>query len=616
MVEREFKRLRIDKRIQSAITSANAGVICRFLFQAFFIVVVIFPITLQAQWKRLGNFGATVIYFVDLPGPPRIGFAASAGGDSGLFKTTDGGQSWKNIMLPPILDTNTLFTDMVFKDSLTGWMSVWGSPVSIGGSGGCAKTTDGGETWFFLKGSGSIGRAVYFDKKSDGLFLSTFGADATFSQGGTLESWDEGNTWKQGAPGFSLEYGGFAFSSDDSGILACYDRWIDTWYNTTNAGVTWNPIIVDTECWQPLAIPGTQTYFANTPDGAIYRTDDSWSTYHLVYQFPPQQPDTTAWHQSSCICGDLNNLIVQIGPGCYRSIDQGVSWQFLCGPGWSDGINVTTTFGPQRFYVNGNLIYCETNTDSGGGVWELNLDSLNMFSTIFSFPDSTKLITIPVGNKVTVNFSPQTSDPIGVDSGHIVIHFDSTTLTLDSLALPPSWVIRDSTSGPGYLNIFITADSSQPLPNPIITLTFNTYLSSNSSAKVYLDSAHLYGHRLNCDCSALSTDVDSVEVEVDFAGCADSILLAVMNGGQIVFNIESIQPNPAADEVTVQLSGSVQPEIEMFDALGRSVLTTPQPPPSIGEGVVFDVSKVPSGIYFLRLSSGGYVQSRSVVVQH
>ncbi len=80
----------------------------------------------------------------------------------------------------------------------------------------------------------------------------------------------------------------------------------------------------------------------------------------------------------------------------------------------------------------------------------------------------------------------------------------------------------------------------------------------------------------------------------------------------IVDSSIGIYPNPAQDEITITLSGTAQPEIEMYDALGREqdVRNTPLP-----SGVAVDVSGVPTGIYFIRVSAGGYVESRSVVVQ-
>jgi len=392
--------------------------------------------------------------------------------------------------------------------------------------------------------------------------------------------------------------------------------------DTREAGLTCSE---DEPCPVYLELSGVESFLnrvfivgnLHTSEATLFSillaSDDSGKTWRFVSFIP--LGDSAHYAPSTHLCGDLNHIYTQTSAGVLLSTDQGITWQNLCGPKfpiWEEG----QVYG--GFYQSSHYIYCSDGEEinDSAHLWYLNLDSLiDIFPTSFTFPDSVKQKTVTAGNKVTVNFSPQTADPIGIDSGHIVIHFDSTSLTLDSLALPPSWVIVDSSSGPGYVNLQITADSNQQLPNPIITLAFTTYLGTSlAGTKVYLDSAHLYGKRLNCDCQALSTDVDSVEI--DFTGCGDSTILAVMHH-EPVFSIESIVPNPAQDEIRVSGTGLRVPgmDVELYNALGQ--LIGIPPPSSLSlhpSSLSVDVSNVPSGIYYLRFSSGGYVQTRSISV--
>ena len=133
----------------------------------------------------------------------------------------------------------------------------------------------------------------------------------------------------------------------------------------------------------------------------------------------------------------------------YRSTDQGISWQSLCGPGWAD------TY--KRFYVRGNLIYCTTDDSVGGStlgtVWMLNLNSLYTFPTGISFPGGLKSEIVNGSSKVTVNFSLEDSESIGIDSGDFAFHYDTSLLSLNSITLPSSWVIVDSSPRPAFSSL-------------------------------------------------------------------------------------------------------------------------------------------------------------------
>src|SRR5579872_5729812 len=85
----------------------------------------------NAQWSKIASlnewspaYGDSIAdvpscaYFIDLPGAPRIGFAGTNGG---LWKTTNGGASWKKILL----HGNGFIENICFKDSLMGWFVAW-----------------------------------------------------------------------------------------------------------------------------------------------------------------------------------------------------------------------------------------------------------------------------------------------------------------------------------------------------------------------------------------------------------------------------------------------------------------------------------------------------------
>ncbi len=567
---------------------------------AAIMLLILIPFEAQSQWKLLKDFSGseqsqiTTIYFLNLPGLPRVGFLgltdADSTGEAQVWKTVDGGWTWNQLGLAngPLF-FGELPNSFTFKDSLTGWLS------SYNGAGftrdpnpnGCLKTTDGGETWepISMPGPNNSSWDIYYHHATDLLFVEN---DIV----GALVSTDEGSTWQYMPVG---QFTSCAFSSDSIGIFGGDDgggTGDPTNSYTTDGGKTWTHVSANLDTYHPLAIKGTGTFFMMAGGQGLCRSDDSGKTWRVI----PTSPIVAA---TNTLYGDLDHLYTHGHDAVYVSTDTGNSWQNLCGPGGST---------PPGFYQRSNYIYAAgaVTNETSRELWYLNLDSLNIFSSSLHPTQSTAS-----GNGMSVLFQPQIDSTVGVDTAHFAIRYDSSLL-LQSLQLPAGWNLLDSSSNGNTLNVTIF-DTSSVVSNPNVTLTFEPILTpSGTSGKVWLDSANLFGKWMSCDISAQSSSAPD-SVQLDFSGCGDSLILAAMEHTP-PFSIQSIVPNPAENEVRVSGPGIGVPgmDVEMYNVLGRTqdVRST-----SLQGGLSLDVSGVPPGIYYLRFSSNGYVETRSISIQ-
>jgi photosystem II stability/assembly factor-like uncharacterized protein len=128
----------------------------------------------------------------------------SAGGDRGLFKTTDGGKTWKNVLA---ISENTGVTDLVIDannpDTLYAasyqrrrhvWTLINGGPESA-----IYKSTDAGATWGKLRAglptveTGRIGLAI--SPVDTNVIYATI--EAADRRGGIFRSTDRGGSWER-----------------------------------------------------------------------------------------------------------------------------------------------------------------------------------------------------------------------------------------------------------------------------------------------------------------------------------------------------------------------------------------------------------------------------------
>ena len=160
-------------------------------------------------WKRVGlqaseHIGRilidprrTNVVYVAAQGP-----LFSAGGERGLYKTVDGGETWNAILT---ISPDTGISDIVFdpKNPEVIYASAYqrrravGQMIGGGPEGGIFKTTNGGRNWTKLtRGlpAGDVGRAglAVDPRKSSTVFALI---DAKRPESGFFRSDDSGNTW-------------------------------------------------------------------------------------------------------------------------------------------------------------------------------------------------------------------------------------------------------------------------------------------------------------------------------------------------------------------------------------------------------------------------------------
>ncbi|HEY3876624.1 MAG TPA: choice-of-anchor D domain-containing protein, partial [Candidatus Kapabacteria bacterium] len=140
------------------------------------------------------------------------------------------------------------------------------------------------------------------------------------------------------------------------------------------------------------------------------------------------------------------------------------------------------------------------------------------------------------------------------------------------------------------------------------TITFQVFLTDSSSTPLDLSNITFTTSKiLPLDCIA---SIAGAGTTFSFQNsCGDSIIRLVMQN-QLAFTIQSIIPNPASTSVKVEGNGQ-RLTAELEDALGKESLPTS----SYSLPFTLDVSTLPSGTYYLRMSDGGYIQTRRLEIE-
>jgi photosystem II stability/assembly factor-like uncharacterized protein len=248
------------------------------------------------------------------------------GGDRGLFKSTDGGKTWKNILS---ISENTGVTDVIFEpgnpDVLYAaayqrrrhvWTLIDGGPES-----GIYKSTDAGATWTKLRAGlpgGDIGRiGLGISPAAPNLVYAVI--EAANRAGGVFASEDRGMTWEK---------------RDD------FDSSSPQYYGT---------IFVDPK--DPERIYVMDTNIMTSDDGG--RTTNTLGTRskHVDNHVVWIDPDHT------------DHLLIGCDGGLYESWDRGENWTFKENLPLGQFYDVTADTTAPFYYVYGGT---QDNSSYGG----------------------------------------------------------------------------------------------------------------------------------------------------------------------------------------------------------------------------------------------------------
>ena len=292
----------------------------------------------QFQWQKIFTAPnrVAIIYFYNSDlGFIGIGVPSGSSLAPAIFRTADGGISWKAAQTPH--GSGFGVNDILMEDELNGWAG------SDNHNGHIWQTTDGGKSWNALSQNETDDRITNSVRKTkQGLIITDF-------LGGDIELSGDGghNFHKVYSPGDYVL--GMDFADSVHGAAITNFRSSHPWTYTADGGLTWHSSNFGIESWTLKAMKGSSVFLA-IPEGRsdvsdyasdVMRSDDFGAHWRKIR--------TLDFRSTSDLEIDGKDLYIQTsthgciscsypdGVGIYRSTDSGMTWHGIGGPDyWND----------------------------------------------------------------------------------------------------------------------------------------------------------------------------------------------------------------------------------------------------------------------------------------
>ena len=301
----------------------------------------------------------------------------SVGFGDGIYRTRDGGKNWENLGLKESEHIGMITIDP--RDSDVVYVAAQGPLWRAGGDRGLYKTTDGGKTWErILHISDDTGvNEIHLDPRDpDVLYASAYQRRRhvwTLIDGGPesaiYKSTDAGKNWRKlskGLPEVDLGRIGLAIPPTDPDIVyaiveAAEDK--NGFFRSTDRGETWeqrceykttsaqyyNEIVCD-------PIDADRVYI---PDTILHVTEDGGKTFKRMPRQNRHVDDHALWIDPA----NNDHLLVGCDGGIYESYDLGENWHYKPNLPVTQFYRVSTDNSLPFYYVYGGT---QDNSSVGG----------------------------------------------------------------------------------------------------------------------------------------------------------------------------------------------------------------------------------------------------------
>jgi len=326
-------------------------------------------------WTTGGPYGININALAIDPSRPNIVYA---GGDSGLFKTTNSGASWEEVK-----SGETIYALAI--DPATP------STIYAGGCAGVFKSTDDGASWTLINAGLTTTdvRSLTVDPATPNtIYAGTYG-------GGVFKSTDGGANWVAKSAGLTNMYvhalaldpnnPSIIYAATDAGIFKTTDG-AETWAaaNTGLKVTSYYAVIVD-----PVA--SNVVYAAslyNPYYAGVYRSSDGGASWEIANS-------GIVGADAKTLAIASNVLYVGTDGGVFRSVDGGLRWRgILPDLPLSTAVRCLAVDGsdPPTIYAG---MY-DWQEPANRGVWQCTLTSLPPTSVLPSDPPKGVVIVGPI----------------------------------------------------------------------------------------------------------------------------------------------------------------------------------------------------------------------------